>query len=72
MQKAYKSVAVLVCKNCNGEGKLWLMASLPTHGSDDGDGKFIKCQICKGSGMVKATKETTVTIEPHVIKPFIN
>ena len=70
MQKDYKSVAVLVCRSCNGEGRLWLMTNMPIHGSDDGDGKYMICQMCKGSGMVKATRETTVTIEPHLIKHF--
>lgn len=64
MKKDYKRVRIEICGQCFGEGQEWKEDSPPRHGSDHGEGHFEQCGLCGGTGKVKVTKETTVTVEP--------
>jgi DnaJ-class molecular chaperone len=69
-QKYHKS-AVQICGECLGEGEVWQRTELARHGSSDHDaGIIVTCGTCSGSGMVKVTRDVTITVDPH--KPKSN
>jgi len=64
--KKYNQSAIQICGDCKGEGKVWQQTEPARHGSSDYEvGHFKTCSTCSGSGMVKVTRDITITIEPH-------
>lgn len=67
--KEYHKSEIQICGNCKGEGQVWKQTEPARHGSSDYEiGHFITCSTCTGSGIVKVTRDITITIEPHILK----
>jgi len=65
MARIYKQTAVQICGECRGEGCVYREVEPARHGSDTGVGNMELCPLCRGSGMVKVTRDITITIEAH-------
>lgn len=68
MAKIYKQTAVQICGECRGECRVYCEVEPARHGSDTGVGAWERCPLCRGSGMVKVTRDIIITIEPHFPK----
>ena len=56
---------IKICDDCQGKGHKWFQKFPPRHGSDQGEGSYVKCETCKGSGMIKVMKNISITITPY-------
>jgi len=65
--KKYFKTENQVCGECEGEGQRWSELEPARHGSS-GVCEMVVCSTCTGSGMVKVTRDITITIEPHFPK----
>lgn len=57
-QKVVKHEKIELCRNCHGEGVVEVdpITALSTPE---------RCPVCQGSGLIKKTKDITITIEPY-------
>ena len=70
MERSSKTSHLEICSACKGEACIWVIESLPRHGSDKGHEVAQMCPECQGTGIVKIVTETTITTYPHFIPLF--
>ena len=68
--KKYNQSAVQICGDCKGDGQRWSELEPARHGSS-GVCEMVVCSTCSGSGMVRVTRDITITIEPHLPKTYL-
>lgn len=67
MHKKFLEIEIQICADCGGEGQKSKEIEPYRHGSS-GEYEMIECPTCLGSGIVKITRDITITITPYLPK----